>query len=150
MSSTSTQSELFNFAKNLGDRRVRDMLEVPFSSLVPDANLASTFNFQIPVNGEGPTTLSMSGANIYPVAISQASDKNKARTQYSFVTSIPSVGSNGAAFSQRLQVLNFLKFQPIIDRIGIVDEEGGLTKKGRETGILLDSAKRTLASVSSL
>jgi len=150
MSSTSTQSELFNFAENLGKRRVRDTLEIPFASLIPDASLENTYSFQIPVNGEGPTSLSMGGANIYPVAISQASDKSNTRTQYSFVTSIPSIGSNGAAFSQRLQLLNFLKFQPVIDRIGMVDSNGKLTKKGRETEVLLDSAKQTLAGVSSL
>jgi len=150
MSSTSTQSELFNFVEDLGARRVRDTLEIPFSSLVPDANIQNTYNFQIPVNGEGPTSLSMQGANIYPIAISQGSNEDKLRTQYSFVTSVPSVGSDGAAFSQKLKLLNFLKFQPVIDRVSMVDEDGNLSEKGLETAELLDSTQQTLIEVSNL
>lgn len=150
MSATSTQSDLFHFANNLGKRRVRDTLEIDFSQLIPDANTLNAYNFQIPVNGDSLTTLSMAGSNVYPIAISQGSDKDKTRTQYSFVTSIPSIGADGAAFSQRLKLLNFVKFQPVIDRLSMVNPEGKISNKGHKIENLLDEKRRSLYGISNI
>ena len=134
LKATSTRSDLFSFANNLGEQRVRDTLEVPFTSLVPSVSTPNIYSFQIPVN-------------VYPVAISQENNGKLIKSQYSFVTSIPAVGTDGAAFSKRLQLLNFVKFNPEINRLGIIGSNSELNEKGKVIAKSLDSAKRTIASI---
>ncbi|MFN8016484.1 MAG: DUF6049 family protein [Acidimicrobiia bacterium] len=120
---TNTQSELYNFTSNLGLGKVKDSIEVDLTSTSTNSDLTFNFNTQIPVNGDPATTLQLSNTGIFPIAISQIDQNNNAKTKYSFVTNIPSISSNGAAYSHRLNLVPLLKYSPLIDRSSLQNQK---------------------------
>ena len=146
---TNTRSELFNFADNLGKRRVRDTLEIPLSSFIPSTTAANEYTVVLPVNADAATSLSLGASGVYPISISQSQSSNKSvKTQYSFVTNVPSVGADGIAYAQRLNVVPLLQFSPVVDRISLTNSRNELTDYGKKIRTQFLRARETLEVIS--
>ncbi len=146
---TNTRSELFNFADNLGKRRVRDTLEIPLANFVPSTTNSDEYTFTLPINADAATSLSLGASGVYPISISQTQSSNEAvKTQYSFVTNVPSVGADGIAYAQRLNVVPLLQFSPVVDRMSLTNSSNELTDYGKKIRTQFLRAHETLEVIS--
>lgn len=145
---TNTRSELYSFADDLGKGRVKDSVEIPLSSFTPSPTVPGQFSVEIPIASEPESSLSFGAAGVYPVAISQIDSTNKnTQTQYSFITNVPTVGSNGSAYSQKLSVVPLIEFAPSVDRASIFNEKNQITDYGIGVTATFAKAQSTYSSI---
>ncbi len=152
LSPTNTRSELFDFADNLGKRSVKSSIEIPLSEFTPNESTSGEYTIDIPVNlasEEGKKSLTFGTSGVYPIAISTPTTEKKVNTEYTFISHVPTVGSSGSAYSQKLTVLPLVKFSPFINRMSLMNEKNELTEYGLNTRKRFSTARATIDAMMS-
>lgn len=147
---TNTRSELFDFADNLGKRSVKSSLDIPLSEFTVAKDSPDKYSIEIPVNSDPTKSLIFGAPGVYPLAISARTSDNKVSTEYTFITNIPTVGTSGYAYSQRLRVVPLLEFSPFVNRMALGTDNNALTDKGVKTRTQFSRVRDTVDSLSTI
>jgi|GEM_PF-3329457 len=145
---TNTRSQLTAFGDNLGKGRVRDSTSI----LLNSAQITeSSYRFEIPINSDSNAGLNFRETGVYPIAISLTTPKkDTSETAYSFTTYIPTVSESGSAYSQKLNVVPLLIFDPLIDRRSLIKNDKNAKELIESYSTQFTNVSNTVAEIANL